>query len=97
MLTHGLLQTDSVRLIFGIYQNRAENRWFQHCVTVAALRAFWALVELLIDLIQEKILLGRWEVSAAEQVLAEAQSLGDLLRTSGGTFEWLATLSLLLS
>jgi len=79
-------------LIFGIYQNRAENRWFQHCVTVAALRAFWTLVELLIDFVQEKIFLGGWEVSTAEQVLAEAQGLSDLLRTSGRTFEWLATL-----
>jgi len=64
---------------------------------VAALRAFWTLVELLIDFVQEKIFLGSWEVSTAEQVLAEAQGLSDLLRTSSGTFEWLATLGQLLS
>ena len=50
---------------------------------MAALRAFWTLVELFIDFVQEKIFLGGWEVSAAEQVLAEAQGLSDLLRTSG--------------
>lgn len=63
---------------------------------MTAFRAFWALVELLINFIQEELFFGRVELSTAEEVLAETQSLRHLGWTGGGGLERLATLGLLL-
>ena len=59
---------------------------------MAALRALRALVELFIDLVQEQVLLGCWELSTIEQVLAETQGFCYLLRTSLCALERLASL-----
>jgi len=63
---------------------------------MTAFRAFWTLVELLINFIQKEVFFWRVELSTVEEVLAETQSLGHLGCTGGGGLERLAKFGLLL-